>query len=81
MRQEQRSKVTQEKTDEIRHGNTLTLRQGYKQLQEQSHEEETMQEKENIVQVLLKPERSDNYLPNQLLQKKRKKKQFKGVHL
>ncbi len=52
-----------------------------KQGQEPDHEKEIRQEKGNVLELLLKPEYSNNYVPSELLKKKKQKKQSKGLRM
>jgi hypothetical protein len=52
----------------------------YKQDDEQSNEYQSRIEGLNALEALLKPEQMNDYIPNQLLKKKKQKKQWNGLH-
>jgi hypothetical protein len=82
LRQEQKTevvKLSQEQANGVKQGNAATFQREHKQGWEQNHEKENRQEKESLVELLLKPQQSNDFVPSQLLQKKRKKKQSKGM--
>jgi hypothetical protein len=53
-------KINKEQINEVRQGNIWQQHQGTQRCQEQNHEKEYDHWKENIVQLLLKPEKQDN---------------------
>lgn len=53
-----------------------TLNGEQKQWQEQNHDKDSSQKQGNVLELVMKPERLDSYMPYQLLNKKRK--QSKG---
>lgn len=74
-------KLSQEQTNAVGHGSTDVLQKEHKQDQEQNHQQETRIERINALELLLKPELTDNYLPSQFLKKKKQKKQSRGVRM
>ena len=74
-------KQNQVEPNKKRQANTGRPGKEFKQGQEQDHQKEIRQEKENVLELLLKPEQVNNYVPNQLLQKKKRKKQSEGLRV
>jgi len=68
-------------SNHIRHGNDLTPQIEHKQNQEQSNQYESRIERLNALEALLKPEQTKDYIPNQLLKKKKQKKEWRGLRL
>lgn len=64
-------------SNQIRHGNDLTQQIEHKQNQEQGNQYQSRIERLNALEALLKPERTDDYVPYQLVKKKRQKKQLR----
>ncbi len=74
-------KLSQEQTNGVGHGSTDVLQKEHKQVQEQNHQQETRIERINALELLLKPEQTNDYIPNKLLKKKKQKKQSRGLRI
>lgn len=72
---------TQKQSNEIRQGKTAAIYAKQKQGQEQNHDKESGQKQANVLELLMKPEQSNNLAPKEFLQKKRKKKQSRGLRM
>lgn len=67
--------------DQVRHGNDLTQQIEHKQNQEQGNQYQSTIERLNALEAFLKPEQTKDYIPNQLLKKKKQKKKSRGLHM
>ena len=68
-------KLSQKQIDRVEQGQHVAL---HKIENKQDPENKNMHEKENFLELMLKPQKTDNYLPNLLQQKKKKKS--RGLH-
>lgn len=74
-------KLSQMQTNEVKQGQTGIQRKEHKQHEDQSNDYQKRIDGFNGLELLLKPEQTNNYVPKELLKKKRKKKQSRGLHM
>jgi len=70
--------VSQKQSNQIRHGDANKSHD--EQNQEQGNQYQSRIEGMSALELLLKPEQTDNHIPNQLLKKKKQKKQSRGLN-
>lgn len=73
------SQINQIQADQIRQGNAIKY-QG-EQNQEHGNQYQSGRERLNLLELLLKPQQTNDYIPNQLLKKKKQKKKSRGLGL
>jgi hypothetical protein len=68
-------------SSQVKQGDPANKHNDYKRDPEQSNHGQSKRDDPNLIEALLKPVEIVNYIPNQLLKKKKQKKKSKGLHL